>query len=491
MRSISHTITDDSVLGKDFYIQGTFALAFFCIIILAYIFTGGLTMPFFLAIALCALIFFLPSYEYLGLICIIGLTMFFEKLFTLQPLIIGDNAYKLYPIDALMAVVFLAIIIKLLIHKKFKFNWPEIFLGIFFLIVCANMLRGTMDLNAQFATAFSSFKNYFWYPLIYFVVIYAVDSREKFKNFIKIFLLFSIGLIGFIVYGIATGQGLWTEFTPLSTEGTRILAFTHAFYLSVAILIALGLLIAKKLNNILFSLALMWIWLIGIVGSMMRHLWVALIIAVGALFIISPKQEKGYFSKIFAKNIVIIITLILLALLLANLMPASESSGSFVNIVDSTKNRVVSFLTASDDTSVSWRMDLWRDALHKWETNPFFGIGFGKQLSLETFDWQTFEDVKNIHNSPLAILVQTGIVGFVSLGLFILAVLFASYKHIVKDKDLRPYYAGIFAAIILFLLSSFFQPYLEANFTSIFLWMLLGLLGTSKFITNKNENSSN
>jgi O-antigen ligase len=318
--------------------------------------------------------------------------------------------------------------------------------------------------------------------LIYFLALYTVNTKEKFKNFIKIILLFAIGLIGFIAYGIITGQGLWTEFTPLSTEGARILAFTHAFYLSIAFVIAFSLLIAKRFNNSLFAIFIMWLWLAGIVGSMMRHLWLGLIIGLGALFLLSPRKEKISLSKIFFKNAIIIVIILLTGLLMINLLPGTDSSGSISGVLDSTRNRAVSLLYTNDDTSASWRMGLWRDAKNQWKTDPIFGIGFGKQLSFESSDWQSLEDVKNIHNSPLAILVQTGAIGFSVFALFILAVIISSYKYLKKNEELRPYYIGILCAIVLFLFSSLFQPYLETNVTSIFLWMLLGLLSTARFL---------
>ena len=136
-------------------------------------------------------------------------------------------------------------------------------------------------------------------------------------------------------------------------------------------------------------------------------------------------------------------------------------------------------------------MGLWSDAIKKWQLSPVFGIGFGKQLSIETYDWQANEDVKNIHNSPLAILAQMGIAGFTLFAIFIFSVLGSSFKYIFEDEELKPYYIGIVASIALCLFASLFQPYLETNMTSIFFWMLLGLLSTSRFLIKQNENPAN
>lgn len=472
------------------------AFSFFCVIVIGYILLG-LTLPFFIALIICAIFFFLPSSGFFALICIMGLTMFFEKTFALQPIIIGETAYKLYPIDALMTVAFAMMIFdffknKFFLKLKLKKYLPEIVFIIFLGFVVITMTRSFGDLNANFATAFSSFKNYLWYPLIYFFTIYAIDSREKLEEFIKIFLIFSIGLIGFIAFGLITGQGLWTEYTPLSTEGIRILGFSHAFYLTIALIISLSLLASKKFNNFLLTFALIIIWFIGIIGSLMRHLWLGLILAIALLFIVSSLKEKKFLSGLFSKISIIIVCILLAIILLFNILPNFSNQASFNNLWETASSRAVSIFKTEDDTSINWRMGLWSDAIYRWKTSPIWGIGFGKTLSLETANWHAFEDVKNIHNSPLAIIVQMGIIGIAALTIFILSVIWSGMKLIKKDNELKAYYAGILCSIALFIFASFFQPYLETNMMSIFFWILLGLFSTSRFILkNKNENTSN
>lgn len=490
MNHLARAIDGTSPSPKEAYLQGALALAFLAILILAYSYIG-LTLPMFLAVFAVAVIFLLPSSDYLGLACIVGLTMVFEKLFALQPLVIGDASYKAYPIDIVMAVAFVALTVNLAIRRtKFRFSWPELAFVLFLAVVGFNMVRGFGDLNAQFETAFSSFKNYLWYPLAYFLTLYVVNTRQRLKGFVKLFMLFAVLLIGFIAYGIKSGNGLWTEYTPLSTEGFRILASTHAFYISIALVFAVSLLASQRLRNVLFSLMIMLIWLVGIIGSMMRHLWLGLAVAVAGLFILAPRQDKKILGSIISKNVILLVTIALFAVLALNLFPSDGKMGSLSGITESAVNRVASFASTEDDTSAVWRMGLWRDAVRQWSASPLVGIGFGKQLSLETYDWRALEDVKNIHNSPLAILVQTGIIGFGLFAGFIVAVIIAAYRRLRHDEELRPYYAGILGATVLFLFCSLFQPYLEANFTGIFLWILLGLLSTSRFLISKNENPS-
>ena len=302
-------------------------------------------------------------------------------------------------------------------------------------------------------------------------------------------LLCGVLIIGFFAYGIINGQGLWTEFTPLSTNGIRLLAGTHAFYLCITFIIAICLLAFKRFQNKNFVQAILWIWALGIAGSMMRHLWLGLIIGVITAIILLPKENKKVLVKSGIKNFAIAITIISIIILFSSLTIGGGSMTNGDQAFTSIKNRVASFMNTGDDTSAVWRLDLWRDAKDKWLANPVWGVGFGKTLSLETVDWHTFEEVRNIHNSPLAIAVQMGAVGFIVFFLFCLFVIASSLKHIYRDPEFTPYYIGLIAAIAIMGFASLFQPYLEANFTGIFLWLMLGLLRTSKIINSPENNT--
>ena len=63
------------------------------------------------------------------------------------------------------------------------------------ILVGLYLIRGLFDINADPAVVFSSFKNYFFYPLLYFFVINAIDSGGKVKEVIHLILLTAVGLI--------------------------------------------------------------------------------------------------------------------------------------------------------------------------------------------------------------------------------------------------------------------------------------------------------
>lgn len=141
--------------------QATISFVYLALITVLYL-CFGLSLPLYLLFVLMAVIFIMPSSYYLGLILMVALTMVFEKFFTLQSLTIGTEIYKLYPIDIIMALTILAIFIAVKIKKekiKFLFGWPEKFLAFFLVLASAYLIRSIFDINADFSSAFSSFKN--------------------------------------------------------------------------------------------------------------------------------------------------------------------------------------------------------------------------------------------------------------------------------------------------------------------------------------------
>ncbi|MFA5047777.1 MAG: O-antigen ligase family protein [Patescibacteria group bacterium] len=469
--------------------------------ILAYIFLAGVIIfsiwsgasPLtYIIFALVAAVFILPSYYYLGLGVIFSLTMVFERFFTLQPLIIDHQIYKLYPLDIIIILIIIAWIINFRFGRqkpKLFFGAPEKILFFFLIAVGLYLVRGLFDPNSQFAITFSSFKNYAWYPLLYFIIVFSVQDTKKIKNFAHLILLNGAFILAFVVLGLVQGQGFWTQFTPLSTAGTRLLAGTHAFYLVLAFMIGISLWAFKRIKKEKLALAIMGLWLIGIIGSLMRHLWLSLAVALIFLYFFMPKENKARLKSYLLKIGLIIVAVISVIFLIANVSPTLNFAQSVYSPLVGLEKRIVSFSQAGSDTSVIWRLDLWNNAKNIWLTNPVVGVGFGKEILVESGNWQSFEEIRNMHNSPLAVLVQMGLVGSVLLFAFVALVIIKSWRYIFCDNELKPYYLGILGAIVALLVASLFQPYLETNLMGIFLWLLLGLLRTSQIIVEQKKST--
>lgn len=448
-------------------VAAIFSIGLFSILML-FIFAFGFNLWFFILASIAGLIISI-IWPAAGLTSIIVLTLIFAKQFTLQPTIIGQSVYKFYPIDVLLIGTYIGIFFRLLKKEiKWQLKTADILLVLFIIATFIYFLLSIGVWGGQFNLAFSSFKNYTFYPLLFYAFYLVFDYKYKFDNFKRFCFFAVLPIIGFFAYGLINGQGLWTEITPLSTEGSRFLDFDHAFYLSLAILAGLAVqFFSKKDNRVWFWLTPIYIF--GVIGSMMRHLWIAGIIAGIYLFLVSYPNNSRSIKKLLTGYLLIFLSGVFTVFLIVNLFPKASFSEKIISEQNNIVQRAYS-LSDSNDSSIAWRNFVWSSVWKEGSDRLFFGLGFGQKVFIEMPGYLDYVEVRNMHNSFLAILMQMGVIPFVILALFI-GNIFINLKK-VKDIAVKYYFK---AAIIFCLIAFMFQPYLEANFFNIFFWAILGL----------------
>jgi hypothetical protein len=442
-----------------------------------------------------------------GFYAIVFLTFIWERFFTLAPIIIDRHEYKIYSIDIILIGVILGVVVKLIklhiINKKNKANRevialkkrlsvvkkPIALLSVFILLIGAHFLVDVIIFGANKSVAVSSLKYYTFYPLLYFVTIILFSRKKDIIRLFKFALLAGVIIIGFIVFGVLSGGGLWSEFTPMSTSGFRVLAFTHGFYLAMLWLGVFIFIVKKKsLRNKLIEkkwLAVLLIWGIGILGSMMRHLWLGLGLSI-AIFIILYVKKKDLLN--ISRQLTYYLPGALLGLFLiiylAIIFPYSTIGTVVIGAKSAVTERVVSFANVKQDSSFSWRNLAWREASIRYLDNPIYGLGFGKSLDLESENYHDFVEVRNIHNSWLVLAVQSGAVIFTIFMVFVFNITKTFFRK-QQDKEWTEVVVQIL--IINYFFIALFQPYLETNMLGIFFWILLGVSSSqkSKILTSK------
>lgn len=440
-------------------------------------FAKGFFLPFYLlTMFVSAIIAFV--YPRSGVISIIFLTLIFERFFTLQTIFWGRSEYKLYPIDILFFAVMAGLSFELL-SGKIKFIWKrsDTYLLLFFIITVAQFAFSVFVSDGDFDLAFSALKNYLWYALFYVAAVLLFKERSCRQRLFNFSFAGVIGIAGFIIFGIINGNGLWTEYTPLTTSGMRILAFPHAFYLSLTVIGFLSyLLVNKKTAQFNGSFFIGSVWAIGIIGSLMRNIWLGMAGAGLALWIMLPEKERKNMFSYMARFAFVISVVALVVFYVGMLFPKSSAGEYVTDIGSALFNRASS--VSLDDASVNWRYEVWRAAVRDFIKNPVTGIGMGKMVAVEIdkYNYRTFIELRDVHNSLLAILFQMGLVSFACLGLFI----WEHVREILKIKKRRWSGYALSAQTVFLLIVVNFQPYLETNLLSIFFWITLGLLRTEK-----------
>lgn len=425
-----------------------------------------------------ALIFVTPT---AGLPVIILGTMWFQRWFTLEPIVLGDVVYKLYPID----VVFLMTLLGLFFHqifgkKKYKIRFKTIEWSLlFFMVLCfAYLLASFFNQRADAALSVSAFKNYAFYALLFFVVTVTIKSLDEIKGIIKVLLVGGWGIIFFVVAGIALRRGIWTEFNPLSTEGVRFLSFPHAFYLSVVLVITLILLL-YKLRPERITIFTMWVQLVGVLGSLMRHLWMSIFFTAVFIFVAVPRRVKVGMAKFFGKNTAVLGLLGVIVAFVLIITPTSDVSLKLQEYTAPVTARARSLTQATRDSSARWRIFAWRAAQETVLSSPIVGVGYGIELVIDFDTYSVIIPMRDLHNSFLVLLVQMGIVGSIAF-LYLLGAVFLQMYRAWKKKGMYwPYQLAFCSGLLVFLSAAFWQPYFETNFTGVFFWILLGMLVVS------------
>ncbi len=437
----------------------------------------GFSLPLYApVISVIALIVFIRPAA--GLPVIILGTMWFERWFTLQPIVLGDQIYKLYPLDMVMFATAAGFLFHQAFgHEKRRLRLSAIdgWLLVFIALCAAFMLFSITSASADTALAFSAFKNYAFYGLLFWLVAVTVQTREDLQLALKTLLAGGFGILVFVLIGLARGEGLWTEYTPLSTEGVRLLAFPHAFYLSLVLVISLVLLL-YRLRPERASLFIMWAQLVGVIGSLMRHIWISLAMVAACIWLLVPPTSKKHLVRFFAKNAAVITVLLVMLVFIITVFPLSDLSLRIRDVSDPLYLRARSLVHSAADSSAQWRLFAWRAAQESFLQHPIVGIGYGQELSIEFDTYRRVVPIRELHNSLLVLIVQMGVVGMFVFGGLMYQAVAAMWRSWRGKGLLWPYQLALFSAWLLFLFAALWQPYFETNLTGIFFWILLGLL---------------
>jgi O-antigen ligase len=416
-----------------------------------------------------------------GLSASIALTVLFERFFTLQSVELGRSFYKLYTVDIFLGVVMGAVVLLLLIRKtRMKLLLPDWLVLTFFVFISILFVKGLLVGGSDAGVALSTWKNYIFYGLLYFVVPLLLTEETHLKRLVQFFLASAALAIGFVFIGVVRGEGLWTEFTPLSTSGVRILAFPHAYYFSMALIAVLCSVVywfaGKSFRRRWVFFGGVSLWLVGILGSLMRHLWLGLVFSLGVLwvFVMTLPQRRALFSV--ARAFVIAGTGIFVAwLFVLVLLPRSEVSVQSQSLVSTVSDRVTSIGNTADE-SVAWRGVVWTSALNVFSKNIITGTGFGVSVPVEIDTYREFVEIRNIHNSWLALLIQTGIIGFGLLTGCVMVLVYRVWKWQGKGALLASVRLATLGIVLFQSLIFLSQPYLETNLLSLFFWLNLGIM---------------
>jgi len=309
-----------------------------------------------------------------------------------------------------------------------------------------------------------------------------LDLVKEKRNMYRLFVLMLISMIFGIIYGIYTGL---FESSPGLRIGAHIYPRLHPASETgltlLIILTALAIGLKGGIKKLSFA-GLIILFSIMQLLSFVRSRWIAIICGISCLFFAFLPNRKRAFTKL----IVVLVVLLSLYLLLALSFPQENVLFRWGSGIASRYN---SIFIAWNEPSLSSRRSEWNVAWEKALRRPFFGNGLGTQITFfrddKWFGTPTWHTTRYIHNAPLFVFLNMGLIGLITFLWFFSSVVsygFRLYKTLNNNFD-RLFAVGISCALITLMVASL----AGLLFTSPVMTMWVGFFAGSLIILDRSR----
>lgn len=318
------------------------------------------------------------------------------------------------------------------------------------------------------------------YMLFLFLTIIVFNNQERIRS---IFLV----VIPSCIIAFLVGVAIIFELVPEGSFLSETRTFNLSLYYGLSAIFSLSFFYYIKRGRILLS-ALVLIYLGMIILLRVRTGWIAAIVGL-AFFGLVSGNELLRITKRYLKAFFLLIPIAFAILI-----------WSHTDILSNITNKWYGLwhwnCSTEHGANIVWRFAVWENVIGRIKEHPFLGWGFGEQLKY--IPWGKLPaTITNIgpgsgilpaHNYILAITFKMGLLGLL-LFLFInVKIFFYGLNYIKKCKsefNRRFLIAGLTGLVYWHTMALFFDV-IESPPTSIFLWILLGLVLCVVYI-DKNE----
>lgn len=319
--------------------------------------------------------------------------------------------------------------------EKLSFRSFEIWLITYFMIVIISLCGSTL-----FALSLKGFFKTLIYTGFYFSVVQYLKSNKAHT----LWLLFTIGLCcaGEIVVGFLQSFlhldaiSTWQDTSALNPEdvisrvyGTLKPLNPNLFggYLIAGFPVILGSVfyaaVKKNLNGIIITSALTLLGIYTIFQTGCRGAYLALILILGCAFLISAK----FFWKTYKK---LYLTFISTAIVLFF---------SAITLVGALRHRFLSIFAMRNDSSNSFRFNVYNSAVQMFKDNWVLGIGVGNKNFREIYGlyMKTGFDALSAYNIYLEIAVESGIFALIAFLGFLITLIKNAISEILHSENIE------------------------------------------------------
>lgn len=410
----------------------------------------------------------------------------FLYLLLLTPFIYVENLFDKVNLPrrayiALIASIWLLTWLIKIKNKKISLNWNPLFFVIIFLLSFAAI------------SFFWGSENMLYQADIYFytslVIICFMSMQIDSNTIIKFISVAAITASACALIGILQNFAI----NPFEYKQTAPPAATFinknfaANFFDLILPLTIVLFLTSKNKNDAWRSAIIVSLIAGyIILTKSRGAYISTIVTLTLLFIFIQlfpwlKKRAAFISGTYKKQIIFIICI---PVLLSYLPLPNKSFQSGFD-----ENRYAKFFSNSKQDSISSRFNAYKNSLDLMKENPVFGVGLGgfqqnfrPYLQSILAKNKIFSDFIYLHNEPLQLFVELGIIGGVTAFLFFILLIRFSFSRIKLEPEIKSdlniirtkiLHIGFFIAIIASIAHSMVSfPYHQpASATFMALWV--------------------
>lgn len=418
-------------------------------------------------------------------------TLFLASIFFLPLERIGSIAFGGMNIrisQLLIIFIFTLHFFYLFYKKKFIINFPvPLVYYVLFLCVCLFSILVAHDrMRSLVITIFLSFM-----MVVPYITVFVVDTREKLKKIIEIFLTSAIFFSLFGLFQFAGDMvGVPNSMTGLSErydkmvlgfpriQSTFIEPLYFANYLMIPLMIALFFLLKRIENKKSFKYVILFLFFLGTsILTISKGAIASLVIVIGLIFLF---QVRSIFNR---RNIGYLVGIIaFVSIVLFGVYSALRTTVDF----DKDYKKVYDILTGG---SITERQEAYDVAIEAFNHSKLFGIGVGNfgpyfsgyPTSAPDYGWAI------ANNEYLEILAELGLSGFIVFLLFALSIFYYSFKAYKNSADI--YLRTVLLALNFALLGILIQYLTFSTLYIMHIWILIGLILATQQIIFKQQSA--
>jgi len=379
-----------------------------------------------------------------------------------------------------------------------NFNWNPLFLLILTLLFFAatSILWGTQN------TLYQS-ELYFYSSLVILIFLFTQVSANSIYSFSVMLCAIAtiIAIIGILQNFNINPLNYKQIAPPASTFINKNFAANY-FDLILPISLTLFFLSRNKKEAWIYSISITLI-ISYILLMRARGAYIAAIITFTTLLIslhLFPllKKQTKLISQQYKKQIMLIIFIPIILFFLPNQQYQSDYEENRYSALFSKQQQ--------QQNSISVRLNAYQNSLDLYKENPIFGVGLGGFQSHFRPYMQSvlaknkiFSDFIYLHNEPLQLLIEFGVVGFIIVFIFLIFLFHSVFSLLYNGLKLNAdpvsskqkiLHLGFFIALLASLFHSLFsfplhQP-TPATFFAMYIGILLNLTSKKVFIFQSN-----